>query len=42
MMTPEKILYETEVTAIGGRDGKATSVDGLLSVTQPAAISTSN
>jgi len=32
MMTPEKILYETEVTAIGGRDGKAASADGLLSV----------
>ena len=32
MMTPEKILYETEVTATGGRDGKAASVDGLLSV----------
>jgi len=23
MMTPEKILYETEVTATRGRDGKA-------------------
>ena len=32
MMTPEKILYETEVTATGGRDGKAASMDGLLSV----------
>ena len=32
MMTPEKILYETEVTATGGRDGKAASIDGLLSV----------
>ena len=32
MMKPEKILYETEVTATGGRDGKATSADGLLSV----------
>ena len=32
MMTPEKILYETEVTATGGRDGKATSADSLLSV----------
>ena len=31
MMTPE-ILYETEVTATGGRDGKAASADGLLSV----------
>nr|WP_206733109.1 organic hydroperoxide resistance protein [Bradyrhizobium guangzhouense] len=31
-MTPEKILYETEVTATGGRDGKAASTDGLLSV----------
>lgn len=32
MMTPEKILYETEVIATGGRDGKAVSADGLLSV----------
>ena len=32
MMTPEKILYEAEVTATGGRDGKAASSDGLLSV----------
>jgi osmotically inducible protein OsmC len=32
MMKPEKILYDTEATATGGRDGKATSVDGLLSV----------
>lgn len=32
MMTPEKILYETEVTATGGRDGKAASADGLLSL----------
>jgi Ohr subfamily peroxiredoxin len=32
MMKPDKILYETEVTATGGRDGKATSADGLLSV----------
>ena len=32
MMVPEKILYETEVTATGGRDGKAASADGLLSV----------
>ncbi|MCS3897430.1 Ohr subfamily peroxiredoxin [Bradyrhizobium japonicum USDA 38] len=32
MMSPEKILYETEVTATGGRDGKAASADGLLSV----------
>nr|WP_208753026.1 organic hydroperoxide resistance protein [Bradyrhizobium genosp. SA-3] len=31
-MTPEKILYETEVTATGGRDGKAASSDGSLSV----------
>nr|WP_210187804.1 organic hydroperoxide resistance protein [Bradyrhizobium sp. Rc2d] len=31
-MMPEKILYETEVTATGGRDGKAASSDGLLSV----------
>ncbi|MHC2665494.1 Ohr subfamily peroxiredoxin [Bradyrhizobium diazoefficiens] len=32
MMTPEKILYETEVTATGGRDGKAASTDDRLSV----------
>ncbi|WP_346016215.1 organic hydroperoxide resistance protein [Bradyrhizobium sp. C-145] len=32
MMTPDKILYETEVTATGGRDGQAASSDGLLSV----------
>ncbi|MGV8937743.1 MAG: organic hydroperoxide resistance protein [Allorhizobium sp.] len=27
-MTPEKILYETTMTAFGGRDGRAESVDG--------------
>ncbi len=27
MMRPEKILYEAEVTATGGRDGKASSTD---------------
>ncbi len=32
MMRPEKILYDTEVTATGGRDGKAASADGLLAV----------
>jgi lipoyl-dependent peroxiredoxin len=32
MMKPEKILYETEATATGGRDGKAASADGLLAV----------
>ena len=32
MMRPEKILYQAEVTATGGRDGKASSHDGLLSV----------
>jgi osmotically inducible protein OsmC len=31
-MRPEKILYEAEVTATGGRDGKASSTDGLLDV----------
>lgn len=31
-MTPEKILYQTSVTATGGRDGTAASDDGLLSV----------
>src|ERR1043165_1093834 len=32
MMRPEKILYEAEVIATGGRDGKASSTDGLLAV----------
>jgi Ohr subfamily peroxiredoxin len=32
MLRPDKILYETEVTATGGREGKAASADGLLSV----------
>lgn len=32
MMKPDKILYEAEVIATGGRDGKAASADGLLSV----------
>ena len=32
MLRPEKILYETEAMATGGRDGKAASNDGLLSV----------
>ncbi|MFB9269841.1 hypothetical protein ACFFWD_43120 [Bradyrhizobium erythrophlei] len=32
MLQPERILYEAEVTATGGRDGKAASDDGLLSV----------
>lgn len=31
-MTPEKILYEAEVKATGGRDGKAESADGGFSV----------
>lgn len=31
-MTPEKIIYSTEVTATGGRDGKASSADGKLAV----------
>ncbi len=31
-MTPENILYETAVTAFGGRDGKAQSADGGFSV----------
>jgi len=31
-MTPEKILYETAVTAHGGREGKARSADGSFSV----------
>ena len=32
MMKPEKILYEAEVTATGGREGKAASTDGHFSV----------
>lgn len=32
MMVPEKILYATEVTATGGRDGRAISEDGSFSV----------
>ena len=31
-MTPEKILYETAVTAQGGREGRAQSTDGSFSV----------
>jgi len=31
-MTPEKILYETAVTAFGGRDGKAQSADSSFAV----------
>ncbi len=31
-MTPEKILYEAEATATGGRDGRAESSDGNLAV----------
>jgi Ohr subfamily peroxiredoxin len=31
-MTPEKILYETVVTARGGREGRAESADGAFSV----------
>ncbi|HMK81948.1 MAG TPA: organic hydroperoxide resistance protein [Xanthobacteraceae bacterium] len=40
MLSPEKILYETEVTATGGRDGKAASADGQLqvSLTLPKAL----
>ena len=32
MLQLDKILYEAEVTATGGRDGNAASDDGLLSV----------
>ena len=32
MLQPDRILYEAEVTATGGRDGKAVSDDELLSV----------
>ncbi|MGN7292732.1 organic hydroperoxide resistance protein [Rhizobium sp. SAFR-030] len=31
-MTPEKILYETAVTAHGGREGRAESADGGFAV----------
>lgn len=31
-MTPEKIIYSTEATATGGRDGSAASADGHLKV----------
>ncbi|MBP1849607.1 organic hydroperoxide resistance protein [Rhizobium halophytocola] len=31
-MTPEKILYEAEMKAHGGRDGKAESPDGSISL----------
>lgn len=30
MLQPDKILYEAEVTATGGRDGKAASDDVKL------------
>ena len=32
MMTPEKILYRAEVSATGGRDGRAASTDGSFAV----------
>jgi len=32
MLSPARILYEAEVTATGGRDGKAASDDGRLSL----------
>ncbi len=40
MMHPDKILYEAECTATGGREGKAASSDGALSVslTIPKAL----
>jgi Ohr subfamily peroxiredoxin len=31
-MKPQKILYETSVTATGGREGRARSADGAFSV----------
>ncbi|MBN9063632.1 MAG: organic hydroperoxide resistance protein [Rhizobiales bacterium 65-9] len=31
-MSPDKILYEAEMTASGGRDGQATSPDGRFTV----------
>ena len=30
MLQPDKILYEAEVTATGGRDGKAASDDDRI------------
>ena len=38
--TPEKILYTARATAIGGRDGKVKSDDGIvdLAVTPPAGL----
>ena len=32
MMTPDKILYRAEVSATGGRDGRAASTDGGFAV----------
>ncbi|MCQ8782128.1 organic hydroperoxide resistance protein [Mangrovibrevibacter kandeliae] len=32
MTTPDKILYEAEMTASGGRDGRAVSPDGSFSL----------
>lgn len=39
-MRPEKILFETQMTATGGRDGSATSPDGrlTLSLSVPKAL----
>jgi len=31
-MTPDKVLYETEATATGGREGRAATSDGTLDV----------
>ena len=42
MLRPDKILYEAEVTATGGRDGKAASDDGLLSVSLSLPRTTPN
>lgn len=39
-MTPEKILYETSVTAFGGRDGRVEGVDNdfTLALSVPAGL----
>src|SRR6266852_8772480 len=40
MIKPDKILLETEIRAMGGRDGKVTSTDGTfqLDLTIPKAL----
>lgn len=39
MMVPEKILYAAEMTAVGGRDGRAESPEGFtLALSVPKAL----